>query len=298
MHVKELIIYPIKSCRGIKIQEALVTKYGLALLSNPRIFDRRWMIVKNGRHLSQRVLPRMALIQVSLIEDDLCLQAPNMSNLCISIKSLPKEEIQCFCWDQPIMGLRYDNKVSHWLRTFFETDDEIDLVVFDDEKFQGRLVKNCEAPNVARDGDTIVYHDMSPIHLCSLASVADLNTRLKKTIQVYNFRPNIIVENVNQPYAEDCWREVQIGPIKFTWIAAGIRCLLPTVDPTTGIKDPDLEPWKTLQSYRLKPDTYRDKALFGIDLAPTDEYNNILGIIRVGDPIKVIKDEPNFWNKT
>jgi uncharacterized protein YcbX len=40
MHVQELIIYPVKSCAGIKVQEALATKYGLALPSNPRIFDR------------------------------------------------------------------------------------------------------------------------------------------------------------------------------------------------------------------------------------------------------------------
>jgi uncharacterized protein YcbX len=40
MRVQELIIYPVKSCAGIKVQEALATKYGLALPSNPRIFDR------------------------------------------------------------------------------------------------------------------------------------------------------------------------------------------------------------------------------------------------------------------
>ena len=40
MHVHDLIIYPVKSCAGVKVQEALVTKYGLALPSDPRIFDR------------------------------------------------------------------------------------------------------------------------------------------------------------------------------------------------------------------------------------------------------------------
>ncbi|CAF1253716.1 unnamed protein product [Adineta ricciae] len=277
MNIKELIIYPVKSCAGIKVQEALVTKYGLAYPSNPQVFDRRWMVVKNGRHLSQR--------------------APDMIDLHIPIHSLPKEVIQCYCWDQPIFGLRYDNNVSQWLRTFLDTEDEIDLVVFDNEKFQGRLTKDCEAPNIARDNDTIVYHDMCPIHLCSLKSIDDLNTRLKKKVQVYNFRPNIIVGNIEKPYDEDYWREIEIGQVKLTWIAACPRCLLPTVDPKTGIKDPDQEPWNTLRSYRLKPDIYRDKALFGIDLAPTDEKNNISGIVRVGDAIRILKDEPHFWDK-
>jgi hypothetical protein len=40
MSVEELFIYPIKSCGGIKVEEALITKYGLALPSNPEIIDR------------------------------------------------------------------------------------------------------------------------------------------------------------------------------------------------------------------------------------------------------------------
>ena len=40
MFIEELRIYPIKSCAGVPVPEALVTKYGLALPSDPRIYDR------------------------------------------------------------------------------------------------------------------------------------------------------------------------------------------------------------------------------------------------------------------
>jgi uncharacterized protein YcbX len=40
MNVEELRIYPIKSCAGVRVQEALVTRYGLALCSDPGIYDR------------------------------------------------------------------------------------------------------------------------------------------------------------------------------------------------------------------------------------------------------------------
>lgn len=40
MYVRELLIYPLKSCAGVKVQEAVVTKYGLAPPSNSHIFDR------------------------------------------------------------------------------------------------------------------------------------------------------------------------------------------------------------------------------------------------------------------
>ncbi len=111
--------------------------------------------------------------------------------------------LSCSCWDDPILGLRYDDNISQWFRTFFETDDEIDLVIFDEKQFQARPSKDKpDFPNVARDYDVAVYHDVCPIHVCSLESVADLNTRLEKKIKIYNFRPNIIVTNIDKPYAE------------------------------------------------------------------------------------------------
>ncbi len=53
------------------------------------------MIVKDGHPKSQRVLPRMTLIQTSFVKDGLCLRAPNMPDLHISVNPLPKEQIQC-----------------------------------------------------------------------------------------------------------------------------------------------------------------------------------------------------------
>ena len=74
--------------------------------------------------------------------------------------------------------------------------------MFDDEQFEGRLCKNSEVPNAARDGDVAAYHDSSPIHLCSIDSLDDLNTRLENPMKIYSFRPNIIVMEVDKPYAE------------------------------------------------------------------------------------------------
>jgi uncharacterized protein YcbX len=98
--------------------------------------------------------------------------------------------------------LRYDDHVSHWLRTFLETDDNLDMVVFDDKRFEGRPSKESDLPNVARDGDVVAYHDVSPLHLCTTESITELNSRLEKKIKVYNFRPNIIVTHGAKPYAE------------------------------------------------------------------------------------------------
>ncbi|CAF1078982.1 unnamed protein product [Rotaria magnacalcarata] len=255
MQVQELLIYPIKSCGGVRVQEALVTRYGLALPSDPRIYDRRWMIVKDGRHLSQRVLPSMALIQPSFVENGLLLRAPNMPDLLIPVSPLPKEIVHCHCWDEPILGLRYDDTISHWFRRLFQSNDQIDLVIFDEKQFQTRSSKNKpDFPNAAEDHHVAVYHD-------------------------------------------DCWRDVHIGEAKLRWISPSLRCLLPTVDQETGIKDPNQEPWKTLRNYRLKPDAYGIKALLGIYLGQINDSKIASGTIHIGDSIHVIKQELGFWQK-
>lgn len=53
--IARLFIYPVKSCAGIEVQEAVLTETGLDL-------DRAWMVVDaQGHFLTQRTLPRMAL---------------------------------------------------------------------------------------------------------------------------------------------------------------------------------------------------------------------------------------------
>jgi uncharacterized protein YcbX len=53
------------------------------------------MVVRDGRHLSQRVFPRMALIQPSFVKNGLLLQAPNMPELFVPLNPLPKQIMHC-----------------------------------------------------------------------------------------------------------------------------------------------------------------------------------------------------------
>ncbi|MBV9674090.1 MAG: MOSC domain-containing protein [Verrucomicrobia bacterium] len=63
--VKRIVIYPVKGCGGIDLKTANVEARGIAM-------DRRWMIVDNeGRFVSQRQLPGMAVIKPSIRDDTL-----------------------------------------------------------------------------------------------------------------------------------------------------------------------------------------------------------------------------------
>ena len=85
--ISGLYIYPIKSCRGISLQKAVVTKYGLAAAENQEVMDRKWMIIDDNKvFISQRSHPKMALIHLRIDSDYLVLSASNVDDIKISVK--------------------------------------------------------------------------------------------------------------------------------------------------------------------------------------------------------------------
>ncbi|CAF2626599.1 unnamed protein product [Rotaria sp. Silwood2] len=266
IEVQELLIYPIKSCDAIKVNEAQTTRYGLSLPSKPLLSDRRWMVIEEARQRDQRHMSRMALIQPTFTSSGLQVNAPAMPSLMIPYNPLPKDIIEIE--DLNVKGRRYGGKIAEWFLTFLGKPG-LDLIYFD-EQFEPQRTKNIqrEFPNEALDSDVVAYQDM----------------------KIYNFRPNIIVSGVDKPSGEDYWREIQIGDqVKLRWFRSCLRCLLPTVNQETGVHDEKQELWKTLQTYRRKPDLYGVKAQFGIYLATNEN-----GIIRVGDRIRILREDKNF----
>jgi len=106
--IASLHCYPLKSARGIELDQAALS---IAGFEN----DRSWMVTApNGRFLTQRELPQLALIQTRLTADALILEAPSMPALGIppligdggtafdqqvdpGEKELPADQ-GCFCW--------------------------------------------------------------------------------------------------------------------------------------------------------------------------------------------------------
>jgi len=113
-----------------------------------------------------------------------------------------------------------------------------------------------------------------------MESVEELNSRLdpRDTVLPLNFRPNIIVTGCT-PYAEDDWRYIRIGKeATFRFLKHCTRCVMTTVDPLTGIKNPECEPERTLKTYRM--DENEGSPIFGIDMGLEVE-----GKICVGDVV-------------
>jgi uncharacterized protein YcbX len=70
LRIVSLHVHPVKSCAGVAVQDAWLCDTGLEL-------DRWWMVVdEHGEFVSQRELPRMALVQTRVRHDDVVLRAP------------------------------------------------------------------------------------------------------------------------------------------------------------------------------------------------------------------------------
>src|SRR5262245_17891076 len=77
--IVSLHVYPVKSCRGVDLDAASVTRTGVA-------HDREWMITSPaGRFLTQREEPRLALIVPRLASDAPTPTAPDLAPLSLPI---------------------------------------------------------------------------------------------------------------------------------------------------------------------------------------------------------------------
>jgi uncharacterized protein len=263
--LSELNIYPIKSAAGISLQTAEVEWKGLR-------GDRRWMVVdEQGKFMTQRQFPSMALISVALEDDQLTIAAPGMKSLAVSIE-LTAPELEVEVWGDRCRAISTGDAAKEWFSQFLNTSCQL-VYLPDDSK---RLVASDYA--VRPDHDQVSFADAFPFLLISEASLHDLNQRLDAPIPMNRFRPNLVVRGCDA-FAEDRWRKIRIGSVVFHVVKPCARCAITTVEQTTGVKGK--EPLQTLATYRLQ----KGNIFFGQNLLQEN-----LGSLQVGDVVEIIED--------
>ena len=240
--IARLFVYPVKSCAGIEVQEALLTDTGLDL-------DRAWMVVDaNGLFLTQRALPRMALIRPQLKSEEMVLRAPGMLALHVAIDAV-EAPITVTVWRDTVPAWDMGPVAAQWFSDFL--GQPCRLVRFDPE--QRRLSSmdwtgGVEAPNQFADG--------FPVLIASEASVQELNRRLQAgghaTVGIERFRPNVVLAGV-EPYDEDRVDLVRVeggaeGELHLQPVKPCARCPIPDIDPATAASSPEVG--DTLRTYR------------------------------------------------
>jgi uncharacterized protein len=230
-----LNIYPVKSCRGIALQSARVAETGLA-------DDRHWMLVRpNGRFVTQRELPRLALIGTSVTPDLLQLSAPGSPPL-----SVPRESsgalLAIVVWKFSGGGIDCGDAAADWVSQFLETP--LRLVRFD---VQQPRVCNPDWTHGTRA--LTEFADGYPVLVISRASLAELNSRLPKELPMARFRPNLVIDDI-AAYDEDRIHELGTGEVTLRIVKPCVRCSITTTDQERGALD-GAEPLATLKKYRF-----------------------------------------------
>jgi uncharacterized protein YcbX len=274
--LSRLFVYPVKSCAGMEVREAALVETGLNL-------DRAWMVADaTGRFVTQRELPRMALVQPHIKAQELVLHAPGMLALHLDVNAAGKPararawRDEVACWD---MG----DVAAQWFSDFLGRPG-LRLLRFNPDA--RRLAAHQWTGGV---DVPILFPDGFPFLVLSQASLDELNRRLAAAghaaVGIERFRPNLLLDGLTA-HEEDRLPELRIagadGEVALKLVKPCTRCPMPNVDPTTGISSPEV--LDMLRAYRA------DARMNGV---PTFGMNAIIAsgagqTLRAGDPVTLL----------
>ncbi|HTP13221.1 MAG TPA: MOSC N-terminal beta barrel domain-containing protein [Bacteroidota bacterium] len=233
IELTQITIYPVKSCKGMNLSKAMLSPFGLEN-------DRRWMVVgEDGTFLSQRTFPTLALVEPTLTPGFLQLQAPGTGSVEIPRESNNQKPAQVRIWDDSCTATDCGDDAASMLSDFLKV--RCRLVSMSSE------FSRAVSPKYSTKKDQVGFADAFPLLLISSASLRDLNDRLDLPVPMNRFRPNLVVSGC-EPFAEDTWEHVAIGPLTFRVVKPCARCTVPSVDQSTGVAGK--EPLTTLAMYR------------------------------------------------
>ena len=236
MHVSGIFIYHVKSLRGVAVTQVDVDALGF-------VRDRRFMVVDgNSEFLTQRTLPRMALIQTRLDGRALVLSATGAGELHVEPST-----------NEPV--IRY---VSVWRSKGLQAEDCGDPAAQWLEYILGlkcRLVRagsRFHRPTACGGRDDVLgFPDSCPVLAISETSLANLNDRLVsrggEPLPMDRFRPNLVIAD-SAAFAEDSWSRIRIAGVVLRSAGPCARCVVTTTNQQTAERG--IEPLRTLATFR------------------------------------------------
>ncbi|XP_022749581.1 mitochondrial amidoxime reducing component 2-like [Durio zibethinus] len=288
--ISSIFIYPIKSCRGISVPHAPLTPTGFR-------WDRQWLVVnQKGRAYTQRVEPKLALVQVELPNEAflegweptkasyIVIKAPGMDLLKVSLSKPPAIADGVSVWEWSGSALDEGDEASKWFTNYLGKPSRL-------VRFNAASETRPVDPAYAH-GHIVMFSDGYPFMLSSQESLDALNKLLKEPVPINRFRPNILVHGC-EPFSEDLWTEIKISQFSFQGVKLCSRCKIPTINQETAIAGP--EPNDTLKKVRsdkvLRPGRkHQGKIYFGQNLVCKESLAGGKGkVIKVGDPVFVLQ---------
>lgn len=364
-NVKSILIYPVKSCKEVELDQSKVTSVGMkydrqfafaqligtfpasADMSVPEKSACKW------RFITQRERSQMAMVRTEIWVPDPASATysphhPNVQSEGVLVVKFPIEH-GYWGWLSDISGrlggspyeqsiqfpfnptpdqIKSNGYTTEKMTIWKESPDSLlvertspeseqrnpkfkslsrfleisnSLALFRAPRNPNREVYRC-APRKSELGyqPQVAFQDAYPLHLINLSSIRDVESRLpsnklakinnKYLLSTIRFRPNIVITGP-EPYAEDAWKLITLGGFEYHVSCRTARCTLPNVDPMSGLKDANMQPYRTLEKYRAIDPGAGKWPCLGMQMVPKSEE----GVVRVGDEVKVLETGEHFY---
>jgi uncharacterized protein len=242
LRLSQLFIHPIKSCGGIAVDEAPLIETGFE-------YDREWMVVdQHGGLVTQRELPRMALIQPTLRASDLVLRAPGMLALHLQLDAV-EGDCRVRVWDDTVDAYDMGDLAAQWFSDFLGQPLRL-------ARFNPDVQRLASAQWTGTIEARTAFSDQFPLLVISTASLAELNRRLAAAghdaVTMQRFRPNIVIDGIEDAHGEDFIDTLTLesadGPVVLKLVQPCSRCTVPDIDPITAV--PGHAVTDTMSAYR------------------------------------------------
>lgn len=240
--IASLHVYPVKGCRGIGVERADAAVTGLVAGG---VGDREWMVVdENGRFLTQRELPRLALVGVEVAGRGLRLTAPHMQpcDVALDARGSAREVV---VWRSTVLATDAGEGAARWMSNWLAHD--VHLMRFDRSR-----PRECNREFAGDSGAHTMFADGYPILVASSASLGELNARLSSSghapLPMNRFRPNLVIDGL-PAFDEDHVDTIAVGKVVLRLVKPCVRCQVTTTDQATARVG--VEPLPTLGEFRM-----------------------------------------------
>jgi len=276
--ITDLFIYPVKSLKGIALNESMTALRGLQ-------YDREWMVTTSDyEFITQREIPLMSMIEVSIDPDTLTLSSKNNTKFQVPLLLSSTTVIKASVWGDICDAYDEGDDVSLWLTSALGQykGKSLRLVRFASQGLRpvpSKYLEGMEAQSA--------FSDQFPYLITSWESLEKLNKGLIKNgsqvAEMDRFRPNIVVKGIDNLEKKTSQNLLcHKSGYDFGLRKPCKRCKIITINQDNGKIDNPKEPLATLTSLRFSDEI--KGAFFGQNAILLSNKNYIL---KVGDELSI-----------
>lgn len=247
-----LTLYPVKAMKGISVENALLEPEGLA-------HDRRFMVVReDGRFVTQRDMPRLALIHTALLGEGIRLSLQGHGSVMLPFDRLDGQTIETAVWGEPCTTIDQGSEASRWLSETLQSKEPLSVV-----RMAAGFTRPQSKPELLGRETHTHFADAAPLLVANEASLEALNAELvrqkENPVPMNRFRPNITVRGL------DAFTEHQTAALagpgyRLRMCHPCQRCKVTTIDQDSAESHPHWQPYKTLAAMNPMPGSKRAPA--------------------------------------